>query len=319
MFKLKSMRLFPILSLTVLAACGNLSAALLDSPNNNMSSKTEANSPPAGFSQEEINKLSEAFGHFIGRNLNNPGVHFDLESIIRGIRNGYAGSPAPMSEQEYEKMMTRLQEQAFQQLSQENLKAANAFLEKNKNAGGIIEIEPGKLQYLILQKGTGSEVKPNGTPQINYVGKYIDGTVFGNSEEVGGPITIPLGQTIKGFSQGIANMKEGEKRRLFIHPDLGYGTTGQLPPNALLIFDIEVVKAETPNTQSHPLSGLEKAGVNHKDLLDKYSQGVGSSDDDDDDNDDDDNDDDDSDDDDNDSLKKGLNRLPPSASKPASK
>ena len=44
------------------------------------------------------------------------------------------------------------------------------------------------------------------------------------------PITIPLDQTIPGFSKGIVGMKEGEKRRLFVHPDLGYGTTGQLPP-----------------------------------------------------------------------------------------
>jgi len=69
--------------------------------------------------------------------------------------------------------------------------------------------------------------------------------VFGSSEETGGPITIPLDQTIPGFSKGLVGMKEGEKRRLFVHPDLGYGTMGQLPPNELLIFDIEVVKADT--------------------------------------------------------------------------
>lgn len=209
---------------------------------------------PAGFTQSEINNLSEAFGHFIGRNLNNPGVHFDLESIIKGIRAGYAGKSAPMSDQDYEKLMTKLQESAFQQLSQENLKAAAAYLEKNKTAEGIVEVEPGKLQYLILKQGSGAEVKSDGVPQINYVGKYIDGTTFGSSEEVGGPITIPLSQTIKGFSKGLAGMKEGEKRRLFVHPELGYGTSGQLPPNALLIFDIEVVKADTPNYKSNALS-----------------------------------------------------------------
>ena len=42
-------------------------------------------------------------------------------------------------------------------------------------------------------------------------------------------------------------MKEGEKRRIFVHPDLGYGTSGHLAPNSLLIFDVEVVKAESPD------------------------------------------------------------------------
>jgi peptidylprolyl isomerase len=45
-------------------------------------------------------------------------------------------------------------------------------------------------------------------------------------------------------------MKEGEKRRLYVHPDLGYGTTGQLPPNELLIFDIEVVKADSDDAKT---------------------------------------------------------------------
>lgn len=257
------MSFFALMCTATLLVWGNVFGAPSDTMTNKSNSKIEASQPPEGFSQEEISKLSEAFGHFIGRNLKNPGVHFDIESIIKGIRNGYSGSPAPMSEQEYEKMMAKLQEQAFKQLSQENLKAANAFMEKNKHAEGIIELEPGKLQYMILEKGSGAEVKSNSTPQIHYVGKYIDGTVFGNSEDAGGPITIPLGQTIKGFSQGIVNMKEGEKRRLFVHPDLGYGTAGQLPPNALLIFDIEVVKAETPNTKS-PLANLSKAKNDNK-------------------------------------------------------
>src|SRR4051812_36551517 len=53
----------------------------------------------------DMKKLSEAFGHFIGRNLQTPGLSFDLEGIIRGIRKGAAKEPAPLSEKEYEEMM----------------------------------------------------------------------------------------------------------------------------------------------------------------------------------------------------------------------
>ena len=54
-------------------------------------------------------------------------------------------------------------------------------------------------------------------------------------------------------------MKEGEKRKLFVHPDLGYGTQGQLPPNALLIFEVEIVKADAPSQISKlPALGQEK-------------------------------------------------------------
>lgn len=195
--------------------------------------------------QIDMQKLSEAFGNFIGRNLKSPGLSFDLDSIVKGIREGAAGQPSPLSEKEYEKMMLAVQEKAFKEMSNTNLKSANDFMEKNKNEAGINELVPGKLQYQVLKEGSGEEVEAHSSPKIQYTGKYQDGTVFGTSEEMSGPITIPLDQTVPGFSKGIIGMKEGEKRRLYVHPDLGYGTSGQLPPNELLIFDVEVVKAKS--------------------------------------------------------------------------
>lgn len=203
----------------------------------------------ADIDPKEMLKVSEAFGHFIGRNLNAPGIKFDLESIIKGMRDGAAGKPAPMSDQEYETAMTKLQERAFSQLSNDNLKEANTFLTDNAKKEKIVVVEPGKLQYMIIEEGTGAPVTEHARPLVTYSGKYADGTVFGSSEQVGGPITIPLDQTIPGFSKGIVGMKEGEKRRLFVHPDLGYGTSGHLPPNKLLIFDVQVVKADNPATK----------------------------------------------------------------------
>ncbi len=238
--------------------------------------KNATTSAPAAQAQEvtqdDILKISEAFGHFIGRNLNTPGVKFDLDKVIQGIRNGAEGKPAPMNDQEYEEKMLLLQKIAYAKLSENNLKAANDFLQKNVKEKGVIEIEPGKLQYLILEQGQGPVVEANGNPQINYVGKYIDGTEFGSSKDVGGPITIPLDQTIPGFSKGIQGMKEGEKRRLFIHPDLGYGTMGHLPPNSLLIFDIEVVKASTPKSAMNEEDDMLPLSLDDEDELDDLDE-----------------------------------------------
>lgn len=203
------------------------------------------NAPAATTQEIDMKKVSEAFGNFIGRNLNTSGVQFDLENVIKGIREGAAGKPSPLNDQEYEAMMLKVQEKAFSKLSEENLTKANDYLKKNKSADGVKEIEASKLQYQTIKDGTGATVTETSTPLIQYKGTYLDGTVFGNSEEVGGPIKIPLNQTIPGFSKGILGMKEGEKRRLFVHPDLGYGTAGHLPPNSLLIFEVEVIKADS--------------------------------------------------------------------------
>jgi peptidylprolyl isomerase len=194
----------------------------------------------------DIKKVSEGFGHFIGRNLKSSGLNFDIDSFVQGIRDGIAGKPPALSDKEYERQMMLLQEKAFKRLAEDNIKAANDFLQKNAKEKGVIEIEPGKLQYSIVKEGTGAEVKDGGSPQIQYTGKYVDGTVFGSSQDTGGPITIPLDQTIQGFSKGLKGMKEGEVRKIFVHPDMGYGTSGHLPPNSLLIFDVELIKAESP-------------------------------------------------------------------------
>ena len=200
--------------------------------------------------KEDIARLSEAFGNFIGKNLSNPGINFDLESLIVGIREGAAGKPSPMNEEEYEETLAALQEKAVEELSSDNLKKADAFLTENSKAKDIIELVPGKLQYEVLEQGEGSLVVEHSTPQLFYTGRFIDGSVFGSSEGMDTPIAIPLDQTIPGFSKGLLGMKEGERRRIFVHPDLAYGTSGQLPPNELLIFDIELVKADSPTQMS---------------------------------------------------------------------
>ena len=160
----------------------------------------------------DIKKLSEAFGHYIGKNLKNSGLNFDIPSLVQGIQNGSEGKPAPLSEQEYEKGMLLVQEKAIKKLTEENLKAANQYLEENKSKPDVIVVEPVKLQYKVLQKGTGQEVKADSTPTIKYKGHYIDGTVFGNSDDAGG--TINSTQTIPGFSKALVGMKEGEKEKL---------------------------------------------------------------------------------------------------------
>ena len=158
-----------------------------------------------------------------------------------------------MTDEEYEKAMLELQQKAFTAVAKNNLDAAEKFLQTNAKAQGIVEIIPGKLQYTILQEGKGEAVPEHGSPTIQYTGRFIDGTVFGTSENSEGPITVAIDNTVPGFSKGVVGMKEGEKRRLFVHPDIGYGKSGQLPPNSLLIFDVEVVKPNAPDDEKETL------------------------------------------------------------------
>lgn len=102
------------------------------------------------------------------------------------------------------------------------------------------------LEYIVIEEGKGPNPKAGQKVSVHYTGKLQDGTVFDSSKTRGQPITFTLGigQVIKGWDEGIALLKKGGKAQLIIPPDLAYGARGvppRIPPNATLIFDVELV------------------------------------------------------------------------------
>lgn len=108
---------------------------------------------------------------------------------------------------------------------------------------------PSGLYYKITKTSTGANPTPGQTVAVHYAGKLVNGEEFDNSFKRGQPIDIPIGvgQVIKGWDEGILLLKEGETATLLIPPALGYGERGAggvIPPNAWLVFDVELVKIE---------------------------------------------------------------------------
>jgi peptidylprolyl isomerase len=202
---------------------------------------------PKEETRPNVERISEAFGHLLGKNLDGMGMKFDIAKVIKGLQDASEGKTAPMSETECVQAITAAQESAFKETASENLKEAEQFLATNKEASDVKTLEEGKLQYKVTHEGKGAVVDENSTPLIRYTGKFLNGTVFGASKE---EEVVHLDETIPGFSKGLLGMKEGEKRTLFIHPNLGYGTHGYLPPNSLLTFEIEVVQAHAPHVET---------------------------------------------------------------------
>lgn len=188
----------------------------------------------------DIDKLSESLGHLIAKNLTIPGFTCNYESLIKGIRDEIEGKASPLTEEEYEQAIYAIQEKAFVEIADKNLIEANAFLASNATALGIKKVEQ-NLQYRVIQEGTGDEVQADSIPLIQYKGTLLDGTEFASSTQ---PTSFSMAQAIPGFAKGMLGMKEGEKRILYIHPTLAYGTSGGLPPNSLLIFEVEVLKTQ---------------------------------------------------------------------------
>jgi FKBP-type peptidyl-prolyl cis-trans isomerase len=102
------------------------------------------------------------------------------------------------------------------------------------------------LQYWDIVIGTGATATPGSAVKVHYSGFLTNGQKFDSSRDRGEPFSFPLGegQVIKGWDEGVAGMKVGGKRQLRIPPELGYGAAGAggaIPPNATLIFDVELL------------------------------------------------------------------------------
>ncbi len=123
---------------------------------------------------------------------------------------------------------------------------ARQATEMDKIAAGFDETESG-LRYKIIQKGNGAKAQSGQQVSVHYEGSLLDGRVFDSSYKRNEPIAFQLGigQVIRGWDEGIALLQVGDKARFVIPSDLGYGGAGAggvIPPNATLIFDVELMK-----------------------------------------------------------------------------
>lgn len=127
--------------------------------------------------------------------------------------------------------------------AKENILLGQAFLDENSKADGVLSTASG-LQYKVLETGTGS-THPTAADRVkvHYHGTLIDGSVFDSSVDRGEPISFGLNQVIPGWTEGLQLMVEGEKTRLFIPSNLGYGnrSAGKIKPGSTLIFDVELI------------------------------------------------------------------------------
>ena len=208
----------------------------------------DSNEQEKPLSEEQIKLLSQAYGHMIGENLSDIELNLDTNAILLGIQGAFNGEEPPLDENKTMEMITKMQEDKFRLESQTNLKEAEAFLAAHAKEEGTIVLEQDKLQFTRLADGTGQACSEQDTPIVKYKGSYLNGETFGEISK-GEPICLE--DTIAGLRQAVVGMKVGEKRKVYIHPDLGYGVGSRFSPNALLTFEIA-------------LEGIEKAAENQK-------------------------------------------------------
>lgn len=219
-----------------------------------LSSSIWAAAPTAINAQSTLSEQAGySFGYLLGKNNVEALQGINLESLIQGLTAASRNQQPALSEEQMGKALATYKKQAevkefleLKEQTEKNTQISQAFLANNAKQPEVTTTKTG-LQYTILKAGSGLSPQPTSTVTMNYEGRLIDGTVFDSSIARQQPVTLQISDVVTGLAQGLLLMKEGEKARFFVPPQLGYGTIGAgdaIQPNSVLIFDVELIKVD---------------------------------------------------------------------------
>jgi FKBP-type peptidyl-prolyl cis-trans isomerase len=202
--------------------------------------------PLAAAPPTDARHYSYAIGQQIGENFRQEELQIDMESFLAGVKDAVAGAEPRYSDElcgiAVQRMMQE-QQQKMRKRAEAAGQEGEAFLAANAKKEGVVTL-PSGLQYKIIANGTGPSPKATDTVSAKYRGTFIDGKVFDESGDE--PLSFPLNRVIDGWTEALQLMKVGSKWQLFIPGKLAYGPEGRdgIPPNATLIFDVELMGIE---------------------------------------------------------------------------
>ncbi len=219
-------------------------------------------------SEEEFNAVQEngyskkyqfsyGYGYVVQFNLQSQGILVSLEEFHNGISDAFAEIPLTLSDEEIDQLFKAYIEKlnvqyegVISEMANTNLASAEEFLAENGLKDDVMTTESG-LQYTVVTRGEGENPTITDTVKVDYQISFLDGTVGDNSYARGEPTVLPVANLIPGFIEGLTLMPVGSQFRFFVHPDFGYGETGNemIPPNMLLIFDVELHEILTTTAQ----------------------------------------------------------------------
>jgi FKBP-type peptidyl-prolyl cis-trans isomerase FklB len=229
--------------------------------------------------KDDKEKRSYAVGMNLGtavrRQSADQSTDLDVNAILQGFKDAFAGGKTLLTEAEMRTILNALQadvksKQAMQ-LSERSAKSeseGNAFLAENKTKEGVVSL-PSGLQYKIVKAGDGKKPTITDAVVCHYRGTLVDGTEFDSSYKRGKPATFALAKVIKGWTEALQLMPVGSKWQLFIPSSLGYGTRGagkNIPPNATLIFEVELISIQPSDAGKStaaegPMAGTVPAAI----------------------------------------------------------
>jgi FKBP-type peptidyl-prolyl cis-trans isomerase FklB len=247
-------QLFNILLLTLVVTCCSVNAnAQKKKKKNKKAAALEIPAPTKVELKNIVDSVSYAIGLNMATSIKKDFTEVNFAALIEGLNAGVSGDTAALIKIEQIQAIVGPYFQKKQEAAQAaDMKNADKmkedgikFLAENKTKEGVITTASG-LQYVIMKEGTGKQPTATSNVTVHYHGTTPDGTVFDSSVDRNQPATFGLNQVIKGWTEGVALMKEGAKYKFFIPQELAYGANprpgGAIKPYMPLVFEVELIK-----------------------------------------------------------------------------
>lgn len=206
--------------------------------------KAVATKPSTAIFKNNLDSVSYALGLSVANFYRQQGLNkLNVALISKAISDAQAGKPGLFSEAEANEVMAIY----FNPNLRKNIQEGKTFCATNKTRAGVKTTASG-LQYEVLKDAQGPKPVATDTVVVNYRGTLLNGTEFDNSYQRGQPISFPLTNVIRGWTEGLQLMPVGSKYKFVIPQNLAYGLneTGPIPAGSTLVFEVELLEIKKP-------------------------------------------------------------------------
>jgi FKBP-type peptidyl-prolyl cis-trans isomerase FklB len=201
----------------------------------------------------EHDKISYSVGYQLGEVTKNQSMKLNNEIVLRGVQDALTNTAPSLNAEERQAALNTLKEQMVtaqkeraNAVAEKNLATSKEFFAENAKKEGVTTL-PSGLQYKELTAGSGKSPEAEDGVTVHYRGKLLNGQEFDSSYKRNKPATFKVNRVIKGWTEALQLMQEGDKWEIYIPPELGYGERGagrNIPANSALLFEVELISVD---------------------------------------------------------------------------
>jgi FKBP-type peptidyl-prolyl cis-trans isomerase FklB len=203
---------------------------------------------------EEKDRVSYSLGYRAGGDFKQQILDVDPQAFLQGVEDAMAEAKPQLSQEEMRSILLELRKKILADKQRQRVAAVNRyiregqeFLAENAKKEGVVTL-PSGVQYKVIRKGDGRQPGPNDEVTVHYRSFLIDGTEFGSSYRKGESRTFHVSGLIRGLTEALQLMKEGDRWQIFVPAEHAFSKRGPLGYRTV-IYDVDLISIKSPRVR----------------------------------------------------------------------